>query len=97
MKPSLELEKHREAIRELVHKYGLHNPRIFGSVAKGTDTEVSDLDLLVDAEKKTSLFDMGGLHEELSALLSCPVHGGRLGNGQYCTVSLFFEQAKSSQ
>lgn len=52
MKPSLELEKHREAIRELVHKYGLHNPRIFGSVAKGTDTEVSDLDLLVDAGKK---------------------------------------------
>ncbi|EOZ1558465.1 nucleotidyltransferase family protein [Escherichia coli] len=74
MKPSLELEKHREAIRELVHKYGLHNPRIFGSVAKGTDTEASDLDLLVDAGKKTSLFDMGGLYEELSALLSCPVH-----------------------
>ncbi|HHG1444931.1 TPA: hypothetical protein ACPUM6_005527 [Klebsiella pneumoniae] len=22
---------------------------------------------------------------------------GRLGNGQYCTVSLFFEQSKSSQ
>jgi uncharacterized protein len=29
---------------------------------------------VVDAGKKTSLFDIGGLHEELSALLSCPVH-----------------------
>ncbi len=25
------------------------------------------------------------------------ISGVRLGNGQYCTVSLFFEQAKSSQ
>lgn len=74
MKPSLELEKHRETIRELVQRYGLHNPRIFGSVAKGTDTEASDLDLLVDAGRKTSLFDMGGLYEELNELLSCPVH-----------------------
>lgn len=74
MKPSLELEQHREQIKELIQKYGLYNPRVFGSVAKETDTESSDLDLLVDAGKKTSLFDMGGLHEELNALLSCPVH-----------------------
>jgi len=74
MKPSFELEKHREAIRELTQRYGLYNPRIFGSVAKGTDTEISDLDLLVDPGGKTSLFDMGGLHEELNALLACPVH-----------------------
>lgn len=74
MKPSTELEKYRAEIRALVKKYGLHNPRIFGSVAKGTDTEDSDLDLLVDTGEKTSLFDLGGLHEELNALLSCPVH-----------------------
>lgn len=74
MKPSLELKHHREAIRDLVKKYGLHNPRIFGSVAKGIDTEASDLDLLVDKGEKTSLFDMGGLYEELNVLLACPVH-----------------------
>lgn len=73
MKPSLELKHHREAIRDLVTKYGLHNPRIFGSVAKGTDTETSDLDL-VDKGEQTSLFDMGGLYEELNVLLACPVH-----------------------
>lgn len=74
MKPSLELEKHREEIRKLIQRHGLHNPRVFGSVAKGMDTEGSDLDLLVDAGDKISLLDMGGLYEELNALLACPVH-----------------------
>ena len=58
MKPSLELEKHREAIRELVHKYGLHNPRIFGSVAKGTDTKDSDVDIAVLKMQLKSGFDL---------------------------------------
>ena len=63
MKPSRELEKYREEISSLIAKYGLLNPRVFGSVAKGTDHDDSDLDLLVDTSATTSLFDMGGLYE----------------------------------
>lgn len=73
MKPSVELEIHREEIRALIEKYGVTNPRIFGSVARGTDTDDSDLDILVDPAPETSLFELGALHDELSQLLACPV------------------------
>lgn len=73
MKPSKQLKKHREEILLLIVKYGLSNPRVFGSVAKGTDHNDSDLDLLVDTSDTTSLFDMGGLYEELAQLLDCPL------------------------
>lgn len=60
MKPSEALEIHREFIRDTCAKYGLSNPRIFGSVARGTDTEDSDIDLMVDTSPTTSLFDLNG-------------------------------------
>jgi uncharacterized protein len=47
--------------------------RIFGSVARGTADERSDLDLLVDMEPRRSLFDLGGLSIDLEELLGCPV------------------------
>ncbi|ESQ80562.1 nucleotidyltransferase family protein [Asticcacaulis sp. YBE204] len=49
------------------------NPRVFGSVLKGTDTEASDLDLLVDAPSGTSLFDIAGLQVELEERLGVRV------------------------
>jgi predicted nucleotidyltransferase len=48
MKPSEALTAHRDELRQLVSRYGLSRPRVFGSVANGTDTDESDLDLLVD-------------------------------------------------
>jgi len=48
MKPSLRVESHRSQIRELIDLFHLTNPRVFGSVLYGSDTELSDLDLLVD-------------------------------------------------
>lgn len=49
------------------------NPRIFGSVLHGTDREGSDLDLLVDALPGATLFDLGGLRDELETLLGIQV------------------------
>jgi len=34
------------------------NPRVFGSVLRGEDTEGSDLDILVDPAPRTSLLDV---------------------------------------
>jgi predicted nucleotidyltransferase len=45
MKPSEALATHRAALRQLVSRYGLSRPRVFGSVLTGTDTDESDLDL----------------------------------------------------
>ncbi len=39
----------------------------------GTDKEGSDLDLLVDAMPGATLFDLGGLQDELETLLGVPV------------------------
>jgi uncharacterized protein len=53
MKPSEALPQHRERIRRLVSEAGMTNPRVFGSVLRGEDTEESDLDILVDPAPRT--------------------------------------------
>jgi len=73
MKPSEVLEQNRQAIREATKRFNAANPRVFGSVARGEDRSDSDLDILVDALPETTLFDLGGLLEELSETLGVPV------------------------
>ena len=73
MKPSKALDQYREAIRRIVQRGRLRNPRVFGSAVRGDDKDGSDLDLLVDADPGTTLFDLGGLQVELEELLGVPV------------------------
>ncbi len=73
MKPSIQLECYRPLIRELAIRFRLTNPRVFGSVLRGLDTDTSDLDLLVDPLPETTLFDLGGLQGALEDLLGVPV------------------------
>jgi predicted nucleotidyltransferase len=73
MKPSLALDKNREAIRALVAQYRVTNPRVFGSTARNEDRDGSDLDLLVDAPPGTTLMDLCGLQHELESLLGLSV------------------------
>lgn len=73
MRPSVALSLHRDAIRNAVQRHRVSNPRVFGSVLHGTDTEDSDLDLLVDPHAGTSLFDLAGLTVELQELMGIRV------------------------
>lgn len=73
MKPSLALQQKRHAIRQVVSRFPVVNPRVFGSVLHGDDGDDSDLDLLVDALPGTTLFDLSGLQLELEDLLGVPV------------------------
>jgi predicted nucleotidyltransferase len=74
MLPSELLHKHREEILEILARYPMiFNVRIVGSIARGEDTEQSDIDFLVDTAPGTTLFDIGGLHEDLVDLLGVPV------------------------
>jgi predicted nucleotidyltransferase len=66
------LEK-RGAILDIVRRYGAHDVRIFGSVARGDATESSDLDLIVRFEPGRSLFDHGGLICDLEDMLGIKV------------------------
>jgi predicted nucleotidyltransferase len=60
-------------VREAVARYRATSPRIFGSVLRGQDHDGSDIDLLVDALPGATLFDLGGLQEELQSLLGLRV------------------------
>lgn len=73
MRPSQALATHRAALRQLVSRHGLLRPRVFGSVLTGTDTEESDLDLLVDPTESTSLFTIAGLEIDAEKLLGVAV------------------------
>jgi uncharacterized protein len=73
MKPSEALTTHRDELRQLVSRYGLSRPRVFGSVVSGTDTDESDLDLLVDPGRSTSLLTLAGLKTDAEELLGVPV------------------------
>ena len=73
MRPSVALNNQRRAVREMAGRFRTANPRVFGSVLHGTDREGGDLDLLVDALPGATLLDLGGLQDELEALLGIHV------------------------
>jgi predicted nucleotidyltransferase len=73
MRPSEALALHRAELRLLVINHRLTRPRVFGSVLTGTDTEDSDLDLLVDPEDSTTLFTLARLEHEAETLLGVRV------------------------
>jgi len=73
MRPSIALQIHRNAIREIALSHRVSNVRVFGSVLHGDDTEDSDLDLLVDPTSETTLMDIGAIRYELKELLGLAV------------------------
>lgn len=73
MRPSEACREHKAIILQIVARHRATNPRVFGSVLRGDDTEHSDLDLLVDATEKTTLFDIVTLERELREALGVDV------------------------
>lgn len=68
------LEERREEILAIALKHGAFNVRVFGSVARGEETEKSDIDFLInyDINKISSWFPVGLIHD-LEDLLGCKV------------------------
>jgi predicted nucleotidyltransferase len=64
------LQERREEILEIASKHGAFNVRVFGSVARGEETENSDIDFLInyDINKISSWFPVG-LIRDLEGLL----------------------------
>ena len=73
MRPSLALQQHREAIREIALRNRVLNVRVFGSVLHGDDIEGSDLDLLVEPTTETTLMDIAKIQVEVAKLLKVKV------------------------
>jgi hypothetical protein len=70
------LQQKKEAIIAVARLHGLHNVRIFGSVAREEDTPQSDIDLLVDLDENCTLLEMGGGYRQTS--------GTTWSQGRYC-------------
>lgn len=54
-------------------RHHAHRVRLFGSVARGDDGPDSDIDLLIDFDQNSSLFDLMRMTRELEELLGHPV------------------------
>lgn len=69
------LQEKRIEILNIAAQHGVYNLRVFGSVARGEETETSDIDFLVDYDlDKISPWFPGGLILDLENLLNRLVH-----------------------
>jgi hypothetical protein len=73
VRPSILLENGLEQVRDVLARHHVTNPRVFGSGARGEDTEASDIDLLVTAPPRFDIFDEAQLTEALEEALGVQV------------------------
>lgn len=68
-KPLLQLLlDRRDLIRRLASLSNINRVAVFGSVARGTESESSDIDLLVDPSENASLFDLAQFEIDMTSL-----------------------------
>jgi predicted nucleotidyltransferase len=68
-----ELLNRRDEIIAVAKRHGASHIRLFGSIARGDATASSDVDLIVRFDPSRSLFDHGGLIDDLEELLGVKV------------------------
>jgi len=57
------------ALHRSLEPLGARRIRLFGSVARGEDSETSDIDLVVDIDPETGIFDLLRMQREAEAIL----------------------------
>jgi predicted nucleotidyltransferase/DNA-binding XRE family transcriptional regulator len=67
------LLRNRRKARSIAASYGVTIRGVFGSVARGEDSEYSDIDLLVELPPEMGLVRLGRLQRDLEALLRARV------------------------
>ena len=68
------LRLNRSQILQIAAHNGVRRLRVFGSVARGTDDDQSDIDLLVELAPDRSLLDLGNFLYEVRVLLGREVY-----------------------
>jgi predicted nucleotidyltransferase len=67
------LSRHRSAILDIAERHGVESVRVIGSRARGSASDESDLDLLIEPGEPRPFFFPGGLVADLEELLGCRV------------------------
>lgn len=67
------LRSNRKEILETATRHGASRVRVFGSIARGTADDASDIDFLVDLAPDRGLLDLGSLLYDLRQLLGVEV------------------------
>jgi len=68
-----DIQRVRGEIHRLANKHGIVKLRVFGSVARGEQNALSDVDLLVRIAPSSDLIDLISFKKEAEALLGCQV------------------------
>ena len=63
----------KNAVTPIAKQYGLKRIYLFGSYAKGTANENSDIDLLIEKGKSLSLLMLSGFRQDVEEILNLSV------------------------
>ena len=67
------MDKIIDKLVSILKKHGAKKIEIFGSYARGEQKETSDLDVIVEFEKRKSLLEIMGIEQELEDALGIKV------------------------
>ena len=68
-----QLKKLKKQIYQIAAKYEIKQVYVFGSVARGDETNLSDVDFLVEMESGASSFGIGAFQFEVQKLLGIQI------------------------
>lgn len=68
-----ELRKIKTKLYQLAAKYGIRKLYVFGSVARGESSELSDIDFLIEMESGASAFGIGAFQYEAQKMLGIEI------------------------
>jgi uncharacterized protein len=72
-RPSVTLRRHRDQVLDAAQRNRVSNVRVFGSVAHGTDSPNSDVDLLVTPLNGATALDLAGFMVDVQDIVEAPV------------------------
>ncbi len=68
-----DLIRFKDKIYQIAAKYNITKVYLFGSAARGENTETSDVDFLIELEEGASAFGVGGFQYEVQKLLGIQI------------------------
>jgi predicted nucleotidyltransferase len=68
-----EIKKVKQQLYQIATKHGISKVFVFGSVARGESSDVSDVDFLIEMDENVSAFGVGAFQYEVQQLLGISI------------------------